>query len=266
MMHDILERKKYNHRIFAWLPTHGERFFIILRNTHAQVTILDDFVNANLPAPDFENLSSKLPELNEPIEEESGSKELSVDETDSSASNEMQDECLGDKPTNSTDYVPTDPFPSFQKCSVAKLNIDPVEKEAENVNCALSASSTYSSTNSNPPSTLVQGENEPLDPEQMDVLLKTSSSAIQTGPPPPPYSEIDNQPSTSNEMDSQPASMPSVDPNSDNEDDGVSLTCSETPKVFSRLFITIISTEFSDLQMYPTMKTMKVCCRKMTTS
>lgn len=162
----------------------------------------------------------------EPIEE-AESKELSVDETDSSGSADFRDEGMADKPTNSNDFVPPDPFCS----TITNLNID--ASSAKDPESALSASSTYSSTNSNVPSNFVQQEPEPLDPEQMEDLINTSSSAYQEGPPPPPYSEAvsssdyQSLPSTSNDMDVQPASNQTIDDN----DDMVSLGCSETPRV-----------------------------------
>lgn len=219
LMHAILERKKYNQRLFVWLPTEG------IFEIKAKLRNLDDFIKANLPVPDFQNLSDEPqpPQCGRvDEEEESGEGKLSVDDTDSSTSADFVEKDTND---SLTDFVPQDPF---QKCSVAKLNIDTPAKDFDNgIASVLSASSTYSSTNSSAPPPFVPNEIEPLDPEQMEVLIKTSSSAFEEGPPPPPYTELDNeqQPSTSNQTET-------VDINLENDqDDNLSLACGETPKV-----------------------------------
>ncbi|KAI6184460.1 Ubiquitin carboxyl-terminal hydrolase [Aphelenchoides bicaudatus] len=224
LMFEILERKKYSMRLIVWFPT------------------LEDFNDVNLPAPDFQNLTAPIKTTCGRVEEET--KELSADETDSSSSNgyvdRIADDCFVDSTINggSSDYVPPDPF---QKCSVEKLNIDATNAEI-NAGCSLSASSTYSSTNSNAPTNFTSNENEPLDPEQMEVLIKTSSSVSEpnSGPPPPPYSEkIDQLSNTQATSDTQSTGTKSVSIQSPrdeahssteiNDEDAVSL-CSNTPK------------------------------------
>lgn len=192
-MFEILERKKYIQRMLVWLPTPGRKR---LKYETTICSYLDEFVKANLPVPDFQNLP-----MSSDVSGGESSKELSSYDVNSSPSDDLyetpeecfvdnghtpfkHDQCFGHQ-----DYVPPDPI---QKCAVDRLNIHfGNDKDDTDTGCSSSTSPNYSypNSNSNAPPVSMPNETEPLDPEQMGVLLKTSSSILpQHGLPPPPYS------------------------------------------------------------------------------
>jgi hypothetical protein len=176
----------------------------------------EDFERANIPVPEILRPSNGLPD--QFVFHAGGPKSPSVDETDSSCSD-----------------VPQDPYQKDWSCPVIdELKLDS-NKEMDVIashSASLSASSTYSSSNSNYNTAPTHPE-EPSDPgvldsEQMDELIKTSSSASPPPvEPPPPYSPPELQAEV-------PVKSP-LEVTDDMEDDGI-FECNETPKVWTFFF------------------------------